>query len=85
VSEINQAMLTPFENAMTQRGDVAIIQMTSGLTLGCDLRRILKDLAAQTGARFILLDLSTGADAGDAGPPVQRETEPCTRSELYFG
>jgi hypothetical protein len=77
-------MLTPFENPMTQRGDVAIVQMTSGLTLGCDLRRILKDLVAQTGARYILLDLSTAADAGDAKPP-EEEAEPCMRSELYFG
>ena len=69
---------------MTPRG-VPIVQMPSGLTLGCDLQRILKDLAAQTGARYILLDLSAAADAGSTGPPVQKEAEPCMRSELYFG
>jgi hypothetical protein len=80
------AMLTPFENLTTERqGDVAIVRVKSGLTLGCDLRSILKELAAQTGARYVLLDLSNVTDAGSNASPVQREPEPCMRSEVYFG
>ena len=79
-------MLTPLENLKAAgKGDVAIVQVASALTLGCDLRSMLRELATQTGARFILLDLSDVTDVGSAVQPVQREPEPCKRSEVYFG
>jgi anti-anti-sigma regulatory factor len=79
-------MLTPFENLTTERqGDVAVVRVKFGRTLGCDLRSLLKELAAQTGARYVLLDLSNVADVGSSGSPVPREPEPCMRSEVYFG
>jgi hypothetical protein len=84
-------MLTPFENLTTERqGDVAIVRVKLGRTLGCDLLSLLKELAAQTGGRYVFLDLSNVADAGSTpfgstGSPVGREPEPCMRSELYFG
>jgi hypothetical protein len=84
-------MLTPSENLTTGRqGDFAIVQVKFGRTLGSDLRSLLKELAARTGARYVLLDLSNVTDAGSTsfgstGSPVERESEPCMRSEVYFG
>jgi|KBSMisStaDraftv2_1062788.scaffolds.fasta_scaffold1725731_1 hypothetical protein len=77
-------MLTPYNNPIAgKNSDFAIMHVELGTALGCDLQNILKQLAARTSARYVLLDLSSVADAEK--PPLGRETEPCMRSEVYFG
>ncbi|MCU1338184.1 MAG: anti-sigma-factor antagonist [Bryobacterales bacterium] len=49
-----------------RKGEVVIVQVGSGLTLGCGLRGRMKELA-QTGAKCVLLDLADVADIESAG------------------